>query len=311
MDSFDAANLLSGGSRLLSQSPQFSFDSAGSSTHTGPGGDDLSLSELCLDNDDDDSSLPTKKQPQTAAGRHPKTRPSIAQALGFGAPLEDQSDDPSVLDVLQEGEEDARVGVGEDEEGAEGDVTVRVGDEAADGVNRTSIAAQSREEKLQSDLFVLRQLNGTFAAYNDALREAQGGTEVSYSCFYIYRLFRGIFFSILTPLLCHKRLAEQLEQTDALLNKYINILSKSEQVSRLIFDERWMGAEAVRGSSLLSLLLIFETRSLLGKIGRGAARGGGTRAGGGAASRGRRAPTGGTARTGAEGEGGAGTCNAR
>ena len=193
MDSLDSANLLSGGSRLLSQSPQFSFDSAGSSTHTGPGGDDLSLSELCLDDD----SLPTttKKAPQTAAGRHPKTRPSIAQALGFGAPLEDRSEDPSVLDVLQEGEEEAGVGVGvgEDEEGAEGDVTVRVGDEAADGVYRTSIAAQSREEKLQSDLFVLRQLNCAFAVYNDALREAQGGTEVSYSCFYIYRLFRVNF----------------------------------------------------------------------------------------------------------------------
>jgi hypothetical protein len=196
MDSLDSANLLSGGSRLLSQSPQFSFDSAGSSTHTGPGGDDLSLSELSLDNNNNSNSLPTtKKAPQTAAGRHPKTRPSIAQALGFGAPLEDRSEDPSVLDVLQEGEEEAGVGVGvgEDEEGAEADVTVRVGDEAADIVNRTSIAAQSREEKLQSDLFVLRQLNGAFAVYNDALREAQGGTEVSYSCFYIYRLFRVIF----------------------------------------------------------------------------------------------------------------------
>jgi hypothetical protein len=49
---------------------------------------------------------------------YPKTRPSIAQALGFGAPLEDRSEeDPSVLDALQEGEE-AGVGVGEDEEEA-------------------------------------------------------------------------------------------------------------------------------------------------------------------------------------------------
>ena len=168
MDSFDSANILSGGSRLLSQSPQFSFESASSSTHTGPGGDDLSLSELCLDN-----SLP-KEAPQT---RHnPKTRPSIAQALGFGGPLDDQSGDLSVLDALDE-EEDA--GAREDEEGAEADVTVRVADEDAD---KTSIAAQSREEKMQSDLFVLRQLNGVFAVYNDALREAQSGTEVSYSC---------------------------------------------------------------------------------------------------------------------------------
>jgi hypothetical protein len=36
---------------------------------------------------------------------------------------------------------------------------------------------------------VLRQLNGAFAVYNDALREAQGGTEVSPSC-----LARILFF---------------------------------------------------------------------------------------------------------------------
>jgi hypothetical protein len=67
----------------------------------------------------------------------------------------------------------------EEEEGIEGeaDVTVRVGH--GEDVEKTGIAAQSREEKLQSDLFVLRQLNGAFAVYNDALREAQGGTEVS------------------------------------------------------------------------------------------------------------------------------------
>ncbi|KAF8502107.1 hypothetical protein F5888DRAFT_1669295 [Russula emetica] len=214
MDSFDSANLLSGGSRILSQSPQFSFNSASSSSHTGPRGEDLSLSELYPDN----RHLPEREpQTQTQTRQHnPKsrTRPSIAQALGFGAPL-DQSDDLSVLDALEEDAGEER----EEEEGAEAeaeaDVTVRVG--GGEDAEKTGIAAQSREEKLQSDLFVLRQLNGAFAVYNDALREAQGGTE---------------------------RVAEQLEQTDALLNKYINILSKSEQVTRLIFDERWMGAEA-------------------------------------------------------------------
>lgn len=40
-------------------------------------------------------------------------------------------------------------------------------------------------------------------------------------------------------------MAEQLAQTDALLNKYANMLSKSETVTRLIFDERWGGADAV------------------------------------------------------------------
>jgi hypothetical protein len=163
MDSFDSGGLPSGGSRLLSQSPQFSFASAGSSSHTGPGGDDLSLSELYSDN---------HRLPQ--AHQHLKTRPSIAEALGFGARPPDLSGDQSTLGTLEDiGEE------GEEEGGAEADVTVRGNSEEVDG---TSNAAQSREEKLQNDLFVLRQLNGVFAVFNDALQEAQVGTEVNCSC---------------------------------------------------------------------------------------------------------------------------------
>jgi hypothetical protein len=174
MDSFDSANLLSGGSRLLSQSPQFSFNnnsasSSSSHTHTGPGGEDLSLSELELEPQ-------TQTRPQTRHHHNPKsrTRPSIAQALGFGAPLDQSADDLSVLE--EEGDAGEEREEGEEEQGAEveADVTMRVG-----GAEKTVIAAQSREEKLQGDLFVLRQLNGAFAVYNDALREAQGGTEVS------------------------------------------------------------------------------------------------------------------------------------
>jgi hypothetical protein len=59
------------------------------------------------------------------------------------------------------------------------------------------------------------------------------------------RLRQSAYASSLLFLFHVKRIAEQLEQTDALLNKYINILSKSEQVTQLIFDKRWMGAEAV------------------------------------------------------------------
>jgi len=175
MDSFDSAGLPAGGSRLLSQSPQFSFVSPSSSSNTGPGGDDLSLSELYPQND-----LPGR---DAHTGRDPKTRPSIAQALGFGAPLElDRSDDRSMSGALDEGGEGE--GGGEDggerddndNEITEADVTVRGHGEDTD---RTGIAAQSREEKLKSDLFLLRRLNGAFEVYNDALREAQSGTEVS------------------------------------------------------------------------------------------------------------------------------------
>jgi len=65
----------------------------------------------------------------------------------------------------------------------------------------------------------------------------------------VYLIYVCDFPSLPTPprsFLRDKRIAEQLEQTDALLNKYVNILSKTDQVARLIFDERWMGAEAVR-----------------------------------------------------------------
>lgn len=185
MDSFDSANLLSGDSRLLSQSPQFSFNSASSSSHTGPGGEDLSLSELELE--------PQTQSHQTRHHHNPKsrTRPSIAQALGFGAPGDQSADDLSVLGTLEEDD----VVEERDEAEAEADVTVRIG--AGEEAEKTVIATQSREEKLQSDLFVLRQLNGAFAVYNDALREAQGGTEVSQV---LHGSARGSFFF---PFLIH------------------------------------------------------------------------------------------------------------
>lgn len=41
-------------------------------------------------------------------------------------------------------------------------------------------------------------------------------------------------------------MAEQLAETDALLNKYVGILSKTEDIAKLIFDEDWYGADAVR-----------------------------------------------------------------
>jgi hypothetical protein len=176
MDSFDSAGLPPGGSRLLSQSPQFSFTSPNSNSNIGLGGTDLSLSELYPD----DYRLPEGDR-ESQTRHNPKTRPSIAEALGFGAqPPPDRSDDQGTLDALEEAEE-------EEEVGAEAVETVRANDgEDADAdadadADRTRVVAQLREEKLQNDLFVLRQLNGAFAVYNDALREAQAGTEVSLS----------------------------------------------------------------------------------------------------------------------------------
>ncbi|TFY82868.1 hypothetical protein EWM64_g1151 [Hericium alpestre] len=100
----------------------------------------------------------------------------------------------------------------EDGDEQEFDRTVTEDDE-----KERATAAKTREERLQNDLFVLRKLNGVFRVYNEALKETESGTE---------------------------RVTAQLEQTNALLDKYVSVLAKSELVTRLIFDERWQGAEA-------------------------------------------------------------------
>ncbi|KAJ7497328.1 hypothetical protein FB451DRAFT_1211020 [Mycena latifolia] len=77
-------------------------------------------------------------------------------------------------------------------------------------------SSKSRDDKLQNDLFVLRKLNASFTSFGEALRDVGSQNE---------------------------RVAAQLEQTEALLNKYVGILSGSEEFARLIFDDQWQGAE--------------------------------------------------------------------
>ncbi|KAI0083967.1 DASH complex subunit Duo1-domain-containing protein [Irpex rosettiformis] len=79
------------------------------------------------------------------------------------------------------------------------------------------VVAKSREERLQSDLFTLKKINAAFDVYKEALRNAKSSTDC---------------------------VAEQLANTNALLDKYVTILAKSEKVTRLLLDEKWEGAEA-------------------------------------------------------------------
>ncbi|KAJ7901867.1 hypothetical protein B0H14DRAFT_2668942 [Mycena olivaceomarginata] len=74
-----------------------------------------------------------------------------------------------------------------------------------------------RDEKLQNDAFVLKKLNATLSSFNDALGDVGSQNE---------------------------RVAAQLKQTEGLLDRYVAILSGSEEFARLIFDEQWQGAEA-------------------------------------------------------------------
>lgn len=104
----------------------------------------------------------------------------------------------------------------EDDEFADG-AEVSTEDAANETIRGLVDTAKAREDKLQRDLFILKRLNDSFSVLNNALSSTKSATE---------------------------QVADQLAQTDALLDKYANMLSKSEGVTRLIFDERWEGAEA-------------------------------------------------------------------
>jgi len=185
--SISELNIEQSGSRLLSETSLLPSSSS-SLSRTGPGGDDLSLSELSL-----------SERPQLAPSRRPKFS-LLAQPLPQKAPFMDN--DSAIL------EEDA------DTEGEAGlDQTMT----QEDVEKATKLAARTREDKLQHDLFILKKLNFAFEVYKEALKEAKSSTE---------------------------RVAEQLKHTEALLDKYVNILSKTEDAARLLTDERWQGAEA-------------------------------------------------------------------
>ena len=137
-----------GDSHLLSQSlPSPDPFDASSHIHTGPGGADLSLSELSLSD-----------KPYSRDG------PRFSLLAPPPAPSRFSTDQSTII---------------EGEECEEGDASV---DSEHDDANNTMMARvdaeKAREEKLQSDLFVLKKLNASFAVLNDALRATQGATEV-------------------------------------------------------------------------------------------------------------------------------------
>ena len=141
MDSFDLSNvdMPASGSRLLSEPTP---DISSSSSRTGHGGDDLSISELSL------SDRPRSK----STHRRP-----------FSLLAQPQSPDESAV-------------ADEDEDG-EGIVDATMTQEDIEKARR--IAAKTREEKLQHDLFVLKKLNSAFEVYKDSLRETKSNTDVS------------------------------------------------------------------------------------------------------------------------------------
>ncbi|KAL0072403.1 hypothetical protein AAF712_000166 [Marasmius tenuissimus] len=90
-------------------------------------------------------------------------------------------------------------------------------DEEERRANAQRLVTRQREEKLQRDIAVLKKLNSAFTAFNNALDDVGSA---------------------------NTRISEQLRDTEILLDKYMKILAKSEEFSRLIFDEEFEGAEA-------------------------------------------------------------------
>ncbi|KAL1939863.1 hypothetical protein VTO73DRAFT_9563 [Trametes versicolor] len=181
MDSFDLSNLQmpQSGSQLLAEPTP---DISSSSSRTGHGGDDLSLSELSLS--ERAQSKPGHRRPFSLLAR-PESPDESAVADGDA----EESEEPDMDGTMtQEHLEKAR-----------------------------KLAAKTREEKLQHDLFTLKKLNAAFEVYKEALRETKSNTDL---------------------------VAVQLQHTNALLDKYVRILDKSEKITKLILDERWQGAEA-------------------------------------------------------------------
>ncbi|KAG2074616.1 hypothetical protein BDR04DRAFT_1092803 [Suillus decipiens] len=118
--------------------------------HTGPGGADLSLSELSLSDKDTENF-------------HFHDRPRFSLLAPTATTLQIFSPDQSRIledDEYEEG----------NNEGSENDVDTTV-------IGRVA-AAKAREDKLQSDLYVLKKLNASFALFNDALQSTQTATEV-------------------------------------------------------------------------------------------------------------------------------------
>ena len=135
------------GSRILSES--FPPDDSLQLQHTGPGGADLSLSELSLSD-----------KPFTRDG------PRFSLLAPQPAPPRLISSEQSA--IAEEDEYD--------------DATGATADSDEDLVNTAvlgrAVATKTREEKLQRDLFILKKLNSSFAVLSDALSVAKSATEV-------------------------------------------------------------------------------------------------------------------------------------
>jgi len=128
------------GSHLLSES----LPETPTAERTGPGGADLSLSELSLND----------RPPEDKPWRFSLLAPAHQRG-------QDDASGPAVDDTINE----------EDEDGHASE------HELGRSVLRASEAARAREERLLRDLHTLRKINASFAVFKEALRSTQTATE--------------------------------------------------------------------------------------------------------------------------------------
>lgn len=204
---------------LFSESPLLSFGAK-----TGPGGDDLSLSELSVND--------TPQKPSASSNQEPP-RFSL-----FG-----------VVDSPQKGaddsyyaEEDGQVSrrEGDEHDVVEGDSRISgrsfVEDQSmmddldsqtppatpkasrgGEGLEQSARPTRrTREEELQTTLYQMRSINSVLLEYLDALNETERNNRI---------------------------LAQQVDNSHQLLNKYTALLGQTEHTARLLLDSRWQGAE--------------------------------------------------------------------
>jgi len=139
MYSIDSSDITfpASGSRLLSELPLLP---SASSSHTGHGGDDLSISELSLSDRPENYQKPFSLLARPAPESSTQARNSADRGH-------------------------------EEDEGFEG---------GEDAERSKRHAAKLREDKLQSDIFILKKLNASFALFNEALEDTGSANEVCF-----------------------------------------------------------------------------------------------------------------------------------
>jgi hypothetical protein len=166
MDSPDI-NASHSGSRLLSlDSPGFPSDS--SHSRTGPGGDDLSISELSLSDPESilnkPFSLLARFNPKPVPPPTTTTTTTTEYNEDLTTPTRANLKSGPVPEVAEEKEDEAHVG------------DVEVEDEDEEVLNKR--AQEKRDEKLKSDIFILKKLNAAFEQFHDSLEETGSANEV-------------------------------------------------------------------------------------------------------------------------------------